>query len=159
MGSGLKLPRITQLVPKTLNHQADQTIRGSVRKKGPIEPKSKVEMDTQKHNWACEFYEIQNRIGRGQCRRGGCECIECPATCNEKACTGPHCNSIFHAATSCSSDLIIPPTAPNFKRDLRQLADLSRDSEIKANLLSCGREDGSKRVMLIAVSILVALRS
>jgi hypothetical protein len=32
----IELFRVMQLMPKTLNDQTDQTIRGSIRKKGPI---------------------------------------------------------------------------------------------------------------------------
>jgi hypothetical protein len=48
----LNLFRVMQSVPKSLNDQTDQTIRGSIRNNRPIQPKSEVEMDTRKHNWA-----------------------------------------------------------------------------------------------------------
>jgi hypothetical protein len=44
------------LVPKSLRYHTNQTVSSGIRKKRPIQPKGKVEMDARKHDWAGVFH-------------------------------------------------------------------------------------------------------
>src|SRR5450759_3701310 len=82
--------------PQHFKDQTEQCIRGSVRKKNPINTKAKMKPKANLHNWASQASEIPHDRFRLIYRN--CEPKNCPATHNEETHKGPHRNSVFHAA-------------------------------------------------------------